>query len=731
MRAKLGGHSFSSAKGDNLGSFPIGGTSSIVHNSNDDGQESFHVSSVSPMENLEQNRKTAQNCNTKMEKYSTIGGSMGSEEESQTLLSLSNSSSNNSSKRGIINTVFSFQPQTDTSTIFASNESNNDKHSPKKGLSLFDMAEAATIELERNKRLSLESHKTIISSTSTSATSATTNNNNYAFVQQKIRPESSNALSYGQFTKPNYEETILLQPASKEGLHPIQSFQTIFTQVGCATHRMMNKQENTHNNISSPFDATEAAIKAVRIAIDLCCNNPLPVHNNKNGLCIKIKLGVPCEEDHEDTVNHSMMKPTSNASVRNSNGPMHVNLSHVSKSVTNIGKVLPINVVTGGLLWKDDDSSTSSTSCAVVAQVSLGYEKGQISNDHQSSVKKGKRESDLNTANSSSLLIETNNKPEYSQVLNTLIVQNKVMLREKIELESKIDILQKRLALRDESIELLAKNGDDLNLQLQFASHQRQPNTNPYPQDQQQPNVLSSDFYHDRQGQFANNSNHTISNATKFSIQTAQRPSTSPVPTPCPSISPHNSPIPPPNNVYCIQNTLNSKSVSANNIMENKLNMNTMTSSFNESCNTRDFITANEDATPDDSSLNTMSDRGTFLGKKRKLSPGLTAKEHPRQFVQHKYHDYSKEPIPSSQSSMVEDSPSNGKKKKKMNSSFPKKLHSLLNDVFVRGEENIVSWRPHGRAFIGELILTRHRRINYIESIFLLTLFTLFGLRSL
>ena len=737
MRAKLSGHSFSLARGDSLGSFPIGGTSIVHHNSNDDRQTSFQMpASSSSVENSEHYLNSAPNA-TKMEKFSA-SETMGLK-ESQTLLSFSNSS--NSSKTEMINPPSTFKTPTDTSTVFASNESKIDKHPPKKRLSLFDMAEAATIELERHGRLSLESHQAPISSSSTSSTPANNddddnyhNNNNknynknYALVQQTIRPESSNALPFGQFTKSNYEQTNL-PSAFKEGVHPIKSFQTLFTQVGCATQRLMNKQENIHNNISSPFDATEAAIKAVRIAIDLCCTNPLPVTKNNNDLCVKIKLGVP-SEDHKNTINYTMI-PTTSACLSNSYRPMYVNLLQVSKSISNIGKVLPINVVTGGLLWTDDDPNNNNTSCAVIAHVSLGYEKGQIITDHYSSANKGKRESDFNTANLSSSLNETNNKPGHSQTLNTLIGQNEIILRENMELESKIDILQKRLALRDESIELLAKNGDNLKLQLQHVSHQQQHSKNPYPQGQQQANCPSNEFYQDCQGQFAKNTNHTTSNANKLSTQTLQRPSISPIPTPNVSRSPHNSPMPPSNNVLCTQHTFNTTATSTSNILENRININTMTSTFNDSRNMRDFITANEDATPDDSSLNTMSDRGIFLGKKRNLSPGLTAKEHLRQFVQHKYHDYSNEPISSSQSSMVEDSSCDDKKRKRMNSSFPKKLHSLLNEVAIRGEEDIVSWRPHGRAFIGEIILIQHESNYKILSLFLLTLFILLGLLSL
>lgn len=73
---------------------------------------------------------------------------------------------------------------------------------------------------------------------------------------------------------------------------------------------------------------------------------------------------------------------------------------------------------------------------------------------------------------------------------------------------------------------------------------------------------------------------------------------------------------------------------------------------------------------------------------RRKL--GKTALNKNRHFVQHNYHDLLNEA----------DSESSDNKSILWNDSFPMKLHRILDEVEKEGLAHIVSWQPHGRAFI-------------------------------
>lgn len=74
-------------------------------------------------------------------------------------------------------------------------------------------------------------------------------------------------------------------------------------------------------------------------------------------------------------------------------------------------------------------------------------------------------------------------------------------------------------------------------------------------------------------------------------------------------------------------------------------------------------------------------------------TPGKTAKNKERHFVQHNYHDLATEPDSiigsdhESSSGLSDDA-------------FPMRLHRMLDEVDKEGYAHIISWQPHGRAFI-------------------------------
>lgn len=94
---------------------------------------------------------------------------------------------------------------------------------------------------------------------------------------------------------------------------------------------------------------------------------------------------------------------------------------------------------------------------------------------------------------------------------------------------------------------------------------------------------------------------------------------------------------------------------------------------------------------------------------RKKLKPGLTAKNQERQFVKHDYHDHANDdpgtykstyPLEEAKSSCFS-SPE----------PFPFKLHTLLDQIESDGHADVVSWQPHGRAFV------IHQKQAFVECI--------------
>lgn len=93
--------------------------------------------------------------------------------------------------------------------------------------------------------------------------------------------------------------------------------------------------------------------------------------------------------------------------------------------------------------------------------------------------------------------------------------------------------------------------------------------------------------------------------------------------------------------------------------------------------------------------------------KNKKLRPGLTAKKRKRMFVVHNYTDYAyvsnKRFENNDRSAKVEEIlPKKTKKQQCANTfmAFPQKLHHILCQVEKNDQTSIISWQPHGRAFV-------------------------------
>lgn len=77
--------------------------------------------------------------------------------------------------------------------------------------------------------------------------------------------------------------------------------------------------------------------------------------------------------------------------------------------------------------------------------------------------------------------------------------------------------------------------------------------------------------------------------------------------------------------------------------------------------------------------------------RQSRRKPGKTALNKERHYVQHKYHDLLNE---------ADSMKRSGHKPIVSNDSFPMKLHRILDEVEKEGLAHIISWQPHGRAFI-------------------------------
>jgi hypothetical protein len=93
-----------------------------------------------------------------------------------------------------------------------------------------------------------------------------------------------------------------------------------------------------------------------------------------------------------------------------------------------------------------------------------------------------------------------------------------------------------------------------------------------------------------------------------------------------------------------------------------------------------------------------VHDEKTRPKRRRKpQKPGKTAKNNDRHFVVHEYHDHSMDQECSDQQDDSGDE--SYRKRGGVVSSFPVKLHEVLDQVVEDGLDHIVSWAMHGRCF--------------------------------
>lgn len=91
------------------------------------------------------------------------------------------------------------------------------------------------------------------------------------------------------------------------------------------------------------------------------------------------------------------------------------------------------------------------------------------------------------------------------------------------------------------------------------------------------------------------------------------------------------------------------------------------------------------------------------MKKAKKGKSALTTKGFQRHFAVHNYHDYSRTTLDEI------DIDINAKSKGGVHNPFPTVLHSMVSEAEANGFSTIISWQPHGRAFL------IHRPKEFVE----------------
>lgn len=81
--------------------------------------------------------------------------------------------------------------------------------------------------------------------------------------------------------------------------------------------------------------------------------------------------------------------------------------------------------------------------------------------------------------------------------------------------------------------------------------------------------------------------------------------------------------------------------------------------------------------------------------RRKPQKPGKTAKQNDRHFVVHNYHDHANDDSENDAHEFAQH-----RRKGGVATSFPMKLHSVLDQVEADGLGHVISWQPHGRCFV-------------------------------
>lgn len=118
-------------------------------------------------------------------------------------------------------------------------------------------------------------------------------------------------------------------------------------------------------------------------------------------------------------------------------------------------------------------------------------------------------------------------------------------------------------------------------------------------------------------------------------------------------------------------------------------------------------VSPKSNTTDDPLEINELTSIGSRTKKRRRsgrrkaaIEPRSTERGHERSFVHHEYHDFAEERECFHSSDCSQASNGDTKNRIGINPTFPALLHSILEHAEDEGYSEVVSWQPHGRAFL-------------------------------
>jgi hypothetical protein len=384
---------------------------------------------------------------------------------------------------------------------------------------------------------------------------------------------------------------------------------------------------------------------------------------------------------------------------------MDVDFTQVSVILPQGIKILPFEMTLGGLSLPtqiSNDITETSNFISVVASVVVGMVQDENVSRREAAEKASLHDITDPEVLKRRLMERENEMRAMRNVMDTQHWRMRVRLgelehiiqktaRDMLEREAQIDLLQKRLAIRDESIELMAHDNDELRLQIHTLT--TAASTTPISQQQsqavsvipqQQHTALQSALLGLRAGGLPQKRDDPVGDANILMQHVQQE------------------------NGRLQQQHSNISNVPASGTLSDSNGWTHVAQSTPRGSPTSLGKRDTPDASVSSQAIsNTSNNESEASGapRDRKLKVGLTAKKHARQFVTHNYHDHANDVPDAAEETAL------SLARRSSGSTFPCKLHELLDRIEVDGYADILSWLPHGRCF------KIHKQQEFLETI--------------
>lgn len=514
-------------------------------------------------------------------------------------------------------------------------------------------------------------------SSSSEATSATSTSFYHDDDDQMSHLLPRATLSPSQFSAAHTGINLSLETAATTKTHipskkKIRRKNTIFSNLGFGVEQ---RQSNEDRGI-----ATEAAIRAVRDAMGRFV---IPPAFDMENASVRVKLGVP-PSVRNDASKESPIEMK----------PMDIDLTRVAAAIPSI-RLDTVDTVVGGLscdfapplLPDDDDTKDSSTAesgsgtttfCSVVAFVTIDRNEPMgftVTDEQKESLEQlqnvlGEKEEKLRMIKE---------KAEWQAAIirkhiNETKQQQLKHEQERMHWECQAELLRKRLALRDESLMMLADQGETKKSELNEKSAEKIPQVPSVPSPQN--NRLSKfsgraidecndknglhHINHYKQMQSSERGMQTMGGFRNTVIENG-------------SVN-HSIAL---NNVGLAGKASREKEENTQSIAQSSYPFNIAQSSYS-------FHGKHDKAQQQNSLNNAVRKNGSKFEQAEKI------------LCQHDYHDNSMEmPNRDEWDKQIR----NCERRSGVLSGFPQKLYHILRVVQADGYDSIISWLPHGRAF--------------------------------